>query len=144
MQLANAQLNYKYTEIHKLFPNSETSGLRSEGSFLIEDLYIDNEVSKMIVYNKDSLVVGIGNVDEKFIQKTAFDKVILNELPNFNASKSAIIDTKIYHYDEKNNYLIIKNSASEKNEFPLKSFFIIIEPKIIEAWVKNIDNWNKE
>lgn len=141
MQLANAQLKNKYTEIRKLFPNSKSNGLRSEGSFLVEDLYIDNEVKKMIIYNKDSIAVGIGNSDKKLIDKITFDKIILNELPNFKTSKSAIMDTKIYYYDEKNNYLIISNSASDRNEFPLKSFIIIIEPRIIEIWIKNIDNW---
>ncbi len=141
MQLTNAQLNKKYTEIHKLFPNSKTNGLRSEGSFLVEDLYIDKELSKMIIYNKDSIVIGIGNSDKKLIEKKTFDKVILNELPNFKSSKSAIVDNKIYYYDEINNYLVINNSESEENEFPLKSFFIIIEPKIIEVWTKNISNW---
>lgn len=141
MQLANAQLNKKYTEIHKLFPNSKTNGLRSEGSFLVEDLYIDKEISKMIIYNKDSVAIGIGNTDKKLIEKKTFDKEILNELPNFKYSKTAKVDSKIYYYDEKNNYLIINNSESVENEFPIKSFFIIIEPKIIEVWTKNISNW---
>ncbi|HLO73202.1 MAG TPA: hypothetical protein VK164_04635 [Flavobacterium sp.] len=141
MQFANAQLKNKYAEMHKLFPDSKSNGLRSEGSFLVEDLYIDDEVSKMIIYNKESIAVGVGNSDKKLIEKITYDKVISNELPDFKASKSAIVDTKIYYYDEKNNYLIINNSASERNEFPLKSYFIIIEPKIIEIWIKSIDNW---
>lgn len=141
LQSANAQLKKKYSEIHKLFPNAKTNGLRTEGSFLVEDIYIDEEVSKMIIYNKDSVAVGIGNSDKKLIEKRTFEKLIVNELPDFIASKSAIIGTKFYYYDEKNNYLIINNSASDKDEFPIKSFFIIIEPKVIEAWIKTIDNW---
>lgn len=47
----------------------------------------------------------------------------------------------IYYYDTVNKYLIMTNPQSENNKFPLKSVMLVIEPFIIEAWTKNITNW---
>ena len=140
-QLSNGQLKKKYEEIHKLFPNAKSSGLRNEGSSLVEDLEISSEKKKFIVYSKDSIAIGVGNFDKKTIEKETYEKIISDEIPNFKNSKSAIVNSKVYYYDEKNNYLIINNPISEQNEFPLKSFFIIIEPKIIEIWIRNVNSW---
>jgi hypothetical protein len=141
IQFSNAQLKKKYTEIHDLYPNAKSNGLRNEGSSFAEELEINNEKKKIIFYNKDSIAIGVGNFDKKTIKENVYKKIILEEIPNFKISKTAVVNSSVYYYDEKNNYLIINKPFTDQNEFPLRSFFIIIEPEIIAVWIKNINNW---
>lgn len=45
-QLTLAQLRKSYNEIHKLFPEATSKGLRAEGSFLVEDLIVSKDEKK--------------------------------------------------------------------------------------------------
>ena len=140
-QLINAQLRKKYDEIHKLFPDSQSSGLRIEGSSLVEDLKINNEKKMFIIYNKDSIAIGIGNSDKNPIDEGTYKQKVKEEIPSFKITKIAKVNSATYYYDEFNKYLILTKSMMENEVFPLKSFIIIIEPNIIDSWTKNITNW---
>lgn len=140
-QLTLAQLRKSYNEIHKLFPEATSRGLRTEGSFLVEDLIVSKDEKKMIMYTKDSIAMAVGTLNNNFIDEAAFNNLISREIPNFKVSKTATINTMIYYHDTENKYLVITNPQSENNKFPLKLVMIVIEPFTIEAWTKNITNW---
>jgi hypothetical protein len=107
----------------------------------VEDLVINSFQKKFITYNKDSIVVGIGNFDKNLYDEASYREIVLKEVPKFKNTKMAKVKTVIYYYDEVNNYLILLNPNSENELFPLKSFFILVEPFIITTWIKNIENW---
>ena len=140
-QLTLAQLRKSYSEIHKLYPEASSKGLRGEGSFLIEELTLSKDEKKMITYTKDSIAIAVGTLNKNFMDEASFKNLIASEIPNFKVSKTATVNTMIYYYDSVNNYLIMTNPQSENNKFPLKSVMLVIEPFIIEAWTKNITNW---
>ncbi len=45
-QLTLAQLRKSYSEIHKLYPEATSRGVRTEGSFLVEDLIVSKDEKK--------------------------------------------------------------------------------------------------
>ena len=140
-QLTLAQLRKSYNEIHKLYPEATAKVLRAEGSFLVEDLIVSKDEKKMITYTKDSIAIAVGTLNKNFMDEASFKNLIAREIPNFKVSKTAIVNTMIYYYDTVNNYLIMTNPQSENNKFPIKLAMLVIEPIIIEAWTKNITNW---
>lgn len=140
-QLNLAQLRKSYSEIHKLYPEATSKGLRAEGSFLVEDLIVSKDEKKMIMYTKDSIAIAVGTLNNNFMDETAFNNLIASEIPNFKVSKTATVNTMIYYYDTVNKYLVMTNPQSENNKFPIKLVMLVIEPFIIEAWTKNITNW---
>ena len=141
-QLTLAQLRKSYSEIHKLYPEASSKGLRAEGSFLVEDLIVSKDEKKMITYTKDSIAIAVGTLNKNFMDEASFKNLIASEIPNFKVSKTATtVNTMIYYYDTVNKYLVMTNPQSENNKFPLKSVMLVIEPFIIEAWTKNITNW---
>jgi hypothetical protein len=140
-QLTLAQLRKSYSEIHKLYPEASSKGLRGEGSFLIEELTLSKDEKKMIMYTKDSIAIAVGTLNKNFIDEASFKNLIASEIPNFKVSKTATVNTMIYYYDTVNNYLVMTNQQSENNKFPIKLVMLVIEPFIIEAWTKNITNW---
>jgi len=140
-QLTVGQLRKSYSEIHKLFPEATSKGLRAEGSFLVEDLIVSKDVKKMIMYTKDSIAIAVGTLNNNFMDEAAFNNLITSEIPNFKVSKTATVNSMIYYYDTMNKYLVMTNPQSENNKFPLKLVMLVIEPFMIEAWTKNITNW---
>ena len=140
-QLTLAQLRKSYSEIHKLYPEASSKGLRGEGSFLIEELTLSKDEKKMITYTKDSIAIAVGTLNNNFMDEAAFKNLIASEIPNFKVSKTATVNTMMYYYDTMNKYLVMTNPQSENNKFPIKLVMLVIEPFIIEAWTKNITNW---
>lgn len=140
-QLTLAQLRKSYSEIHKLFPEATSKGLRAEGSFLVEDLIVSKDEKKMIMYTKDSIAIAVGTLNNNFMDEAAFNNLITSEIPNFKVSKTATVNTMMYYYDTVNKYLVMTNPQSENNKFPIKLVMLVIDPFIIEAWTKNITNW---
>ena len=140
-QLTLAQLRKSYSEIHKLYPEATSKGLRAEGSFLVEDLTVSKDEKKMITYTKDSIAIAVGTLNKNFIDEASYKNLIASEIPNFKVSKTATVNTMMYYYDTMNKYLVMTNPQSENNKFPIKLVMLVIEPFIIEAWTKNITNW---
>lgn len=140
-QLTNAQLKKSYNEIHKLFPEATSKGLRAEGSFLVEDLIVSEDEKKMITYTKDSIAIAVATLNKNFIDEATFNNIIVSEIPNFKVTKTAKTAEGFYYYDDVNKYLVLTNQQAEKNKFPIKAFVLLIEPFIIETWIKNITNW---
>mgnify|MGYP003583878286 CR=1 FL=1 len=140
-QLTLAQLRKSYSEIHKLYPEATSKGLRAERSFLVEDLIVSKDEKKMIMYTKDSIAIAVGTLNNNFMDEAAFKNLIASEIPNFKVSKTATVNTMMYYYDTMNKYLVMTNPQSENNKFPIKLVMLVIDPFIIEAWTKNITNW---
>mgnify|MGYP005612732811 FL=1 len=140
-QLTVAQLRKSYIKIHKLYPESSSKGLRAEGSFLVEDLIVSKDEKKMIMYTKDSIAIAVGTLNNNFMDEAAFKNLIASEIPNFKVSKTATVNTMMYYYDMMKKYLVMTNPQSENNKFPIKLGMLVIDPFIIEAWTKNITNW---
>ena len=120
-QLTLAQLRKSYSEIHKLYPEANSRGVRTEGSFLVEDLIVSKDEKKMIMYTKDSIAIAVGTLNNNFMDEAAFKNLIASEIPNFKVSKTASVNTMMYYYDTMNKYLVMANLQSENNKFPLKS-----------------------
>jgi hypothetical protein len=119
--LTVAQLRKSYSEIHKLYPEATSKGLRAEGSFLVEDLIVSKDEKKMITYTKDSIAIAVGTLNKNFMDEASFKNLIASEIPNFKVSKTATVNTMMYYYDTMNKYLVMANLQSENNKFPLKS-----------------------
>lgn len=138
---AHSQIGKSYTEIHKQYPDSPETGLRNEGIALIEDIQLTPEEAMMVVYSKDSIVVGFGYLNDNGISQSYFDEIIKRELPKFQKPKTARQNGAVYTLDESNNYLTITFSQSPKVLFPLSNFMLMSDPKIISAWIKNVKAW---
>lgn len=140
-QLINGQLRKSYSEIHKLYPTAKSDGLRNEGSYIVEYLLVSDEEKKFMIYNKDSIAIGVSFSNKEDINEENYNQIITKEIPNFKTAKTAKTTVGFYYYDTVNDYLIITNQQAEKNKFPIKYFIILIDTFIIKSWIEKINTW---
>lgn len=136
-----SQIGKSYTNVQKIYGNKSIEGLelRSEHNYLVEDKQVSKTEKRMIIYNKDSIAIGIGiSFNNKTISEEEFNNLIMSEVPKCKLTKSAKTKNSSFKFDSENNYLVILNSENIENLYPLKSLFILIDPKIIEQWIIGI------
>ena len=141
-----AQLGKTYREVQVLYGevNLPGLGLRNEGSIMVEDKKTaDNEV-RMLMYNKDSAVVGvaIGRLDTSITQWVYLD-FLKNEMPDFKMNRATYHDGCLHQWDTVHNYLIIYGPAQQGKLFPNSSMVFITDPAIIKDFISGIEEWKE-
>jgi hypothetical protein len=142
-----SQIGKTYRQVQELYEkkNYPSLELRIEGPFLVEDKEINENEIHMIMYNFDSIVVGvaIGYTDSS-ITELDLKQLIIEELPKFNREKITKIDGKTYWLDIKNNFLILLNHSSSEELFPLTGVAFITDSRVIKNLTSGITDWKNE
>jgi len=141
-----AQLGKTYREVQALYGEVNLPGLslRTEGNVMVEDKKTaDNEV-RMMMYNKDSVVVvvAIGRLDTSITQWVYLD-FIKNEMPDFKMNRATYHDGCLHQWDTVHNYLIIYGPAQQGKLFPNTSMVFITDPAIIKDFISAIEEWKE-
>ncbi|TVQ80187.1 MAG: hypothetical protein EA358_02440 [Flavobacteriales bacterium] len=145
VNLSTAQIGKIHSEVQELFGNESLPGLelRKDGNYLVEDKKISDDEIRMIIYNSDSIVVGVAFAfPNDAITESDYDAILNEELPLFQEYKTAIKGDAACRYGEHG--LILLNPAGAENVFPISSFVIMTDPVIIDRWTKGIEEWYDE
>jgi hypothetical protein len=141
-----AQLGKTYREVQALYGEVNLPGLnlRSEGNILVEDKKTGDKEVRMMMYNKDSTVVGvaIGRLDTSITQWVYLD-FLKNEMPGFKMNRATYHDGCLHQWDTVHNYLIIYGPAQQGKLFPNTSMVFITDPAIIKDFISGIEEWKE-
>jgi hypothetical protein len=143
---SQAQLGKTYREVQALYGEVNLPGLslRTEGNVMVEDKKTaDNEV-RMMMYNKDSVVVvvAIGRLDTSITQWVYLD-FLKNEMPDFKMNRATYHDGSLHQWDTVHHYLIVYGPAQQGKLFPNSSMVFITDPDIIKFFVSEIEEWKE-
>jgi hypothetical protein len=141
---SQAQLGKTYREVQALYGEVSLPGLnlRSEGNIMVEDKKTAYNEVRMMMYNKDSTVVGvaIGRQDTSITQWVYLD-FLKNEMPDFKMNRAVYHNGGLHQWDTVHNYLIIYGPSQQGKLFPNSSMVFITDPDIIKVFVSRIEEW---
>ena len=143
---SQAQLGKTYREVQALYGEVNLPGLnlRNEGSIMVEDKKTgDNEI-RMMMYNKDSTVLGvaIGRLDTSITQWVYLD-FLKNEMPGFKMNRAVYHNGCLHQWDTVHHYLIVYGPAQQGKLFPNSSMVFINDPALIKIFVSRIEEWKE-
>lgn len=145
VNLSTAQIGKTHAEVQELYGHESLPGLelRKEGKHLVEDKKISDDEIRMIIYNSDSIVVGVALAFPRdAITESVYEVIINEELPLFQGYKTAKKGDAYCRYGEHG--LILLNPLEPENVFPISSFVIMTDPVIIDSWTEEIEEWHDE
>ena len=141
---AEAQMGKTYHEVQIQFGEVNLPGLnlRTEGDMLVEDKKTGEHEVRMLMYNKDSVVVGIGvgRLDTSITTWVYLD-LLKNELPLFKMNRSVYHNGCLHQWDTVHQYLIIYGPSQQGKVFPNTSLVMVSDPSIIRSFIGRIDDW---
>lgn len=141
-----AQLGKTYREVQALYGEVSLPGLnlRNEGNIMVEDKKTaDNEV-RMMMYNKDSTVIGValGRLDTSITQWVYLD-FLKNEMPDYKMNRSVYHNGCLHQWDTMHHYLIVYGPSQAGKLFPNSSMVFINNPELIKIFVSRIEEWKE-